>query len=100
MVWEGVPEPVQVVWREAPLPVEEIGWIRPRRCCRQLYARFDPRHYRLDVRQAPLCASSIAHDADKKRWLMMQLLHHSDGGSYDLEVMQAEMQAHLLGRQA
>ena len=55
MVWEGLPEPVQVVWRQAPLPVEEVE-LDPAAgdAARQLYERFDPRHYRMDVRQAPL----------------------------------------------
>ena len=65
----------------------------------QLYARFDPRHFRIDVRQAPLLRLYIAYDTDKDRWLMMQLLHHLAGDHTTLEVMQAEVQAYLLGQQ-
>ena len=55
VVWEGLPEPVQVVWREAALPVEEVE-LDPGAgdVAGQLYARFNPRQYRIDVRQAPL----------------------------------------------
>ena len=64
----------------------------------QLYARFDPRHYRIDVRQAPLlrvydCAMTTAQG----RWLMLLLQHHLIGDHTTLEVMQEEIQAHLLG---
>ncbi len=99
VMWEGLPEPVQVVWREAPLPVEEVvldpavGDVGM-----QLHARFDPRQYRLDVRQAPLLRAYIAHDSIHERWLMMLLLHHLAGDHTTLEVMQEEIQAHLLGR--
>ena len=62
----------------------------------QLYARFDPRRFRSDVRQAPLLRLYIAYDAERKRWLMMQLLHHLAGDHTTLEVMQAEVQAYLL----
>ena len=64
----------------------------------QLYARFDPRRYRIDVRQAPLLRLYIAYDGEQDRWLMMVLLHHLVGDHTTLEVMQAEIQAHLLGR--
>ena len=54
----------------------------------QLYARFDPRHYRIDVRQAPLLRASIAHDEAEERWLMMLLLHHLASDHNTMEVMQ------------
>src|SRR5262249_48203970 len=74
--WEGLPEPVQVVWRQAPLIIEEIGF-KPGASdvAEQLQARFDPRRYRFDIRQAPLMRVYIAHDALNDRWLMMHLFH-------------------------
>src|SRR5262249_6016010 len=54
IVWEGLPEPAQVVWREAPLPVEEVT-LNPSEgeAVDQLRARFNPQRIRIDVRQAP-----------------------------------------------
>ena len=99
VVWEGLSEPVQVVWREAPVPVEEVV-LDPAKgeVAKQLYARFDPRHYRIDVRQAPLLRVYIAQDAAQGRWLFLMLLHHLAGDHTTLEVMNAESQAHLWGR--
>ena len=75
VLWEGLPEPLQVVWRTAPLAVDEVA-IDPNLgdVAEQLAARFDPRHYRIDVRQAPLLRVAIAQDHD--RWVML-LLHAS-----------------------
>ena len=58
VVWEGLPEPVQVVWRERSLAVEEVELdAAAGDVAEQLYARFNPRRYRMDVRQAPLAAA-------------------------------------------
>ena len=88
-----------MVWREAVLPVEEVE-LDPGTgdVAGQLYARFNPRQYRIDVRQAPLLRVYIAKDEEKERWLMVLLLHHLAGDLVTLEVMQEEMEAHLLGR--
>ena len=44
------------------------------------------------------CGLYIAEDEEQERWLMLLLLHHLAGDHTTLEVMQEEIQAHLLGR--
>ena len=99
VLWEGLTEPVQVVWRQAKLPVEErvlssedaVGEVRE---------RFDARHYRFDVRRAPLQRACIAYDKSRDRWLLMWLSHHLVFDHTTLEIVFSEVQAHLRGEQA
>jgi amino acid adenylation domain-containing protein/natural product biosynthesis luciferase-like monooxygenase protein len=63
-----------------------------------LYARFDPRGYRIDIRQAPLLRAYIAEDRENHRWLMMLLLHHLVDDNTSLKRMHEEIEAYLLGR--
>ena len=97
VLWEGLPEPVQVVWRQAFLEVEEVE-VAGDDASQQLYARFDPRHFRIDVRRAPLFRMYVTYDRENDRWLLLQLLHHLAGDHTTLEVLQAEVQAYLLGQ--
>jgi len=101
VLWEGVPEPVQVVWRRAPLPMEEIE-LDPAAgdASEQFYARFNPRRFRIDVRRAPMLLLYTAWDRPNQRWLLMILMHHLAGDHTTLEVMQMEIKEHLLGQQA
>jgi len=98
LVWEGLPEPVQVVWREALLTVEEIT-LDPSEgeVADQLLARFDPRRIRLDLSQAPLMRCIVTTDAVRGRWLLLWLSHHLTTDHMALEVMIREAQAALLG---
>ncbi|WP_435870123.1 amino acid adenylation domain-containing protein [Eleftheria terrae] len=96
VLWEGLPEPVQVVWRQAPLAVELIE-LDPAEGdpASQLQERFDPRRSRIDVRQAPLMRLYVAPDT-QGRWLLMQLFHHLAIDHTALGMVQAEIQAQLL----
>jgi amino acid adenylation domain-containing protein len=77
VAWEGLPEPVQVVWREAKLAIEETAIDSENNdAAEQLLERYDPRHYRLDVRVAPMLNGFTAHDTKKGRWLLLLLSHH------------------------
>ncbi|MFG6449813.1 amino acid adenylation domain-containing protein, partial [Roseateles sp. BYS180W] len=72
-LWEGIPEPVQVVARSARLEVE---WLEPP------ITGIDPRvrlaahaaRHRIDVRRAPMLAAIAVQEGD--RWLMQLLSHH------------------------
>ncbi|WP_438943876.1 condensation domain-containing protein, partial [Pseudomonas sp. N8] len=98
VVWQGFDTPVQVVWRQAQLMVEEVvladaaGDIAT-----QLQDRFDPRHYRLDITRAPMLRLAFAQDAVNGRWVAVLLFHHMALDHTAMEVVQHEMQAHLLG---
>ncbi|MDO7929874.1 amino acid adenylation domain-containing protein, partial [Pseudomonas sp. KFB-139] len=98
IVWEGLDEPMQVVWQEARLGFDEVvldpadGDI-----ARQLQERFDTRHYRMDVRQAPLMRLVWAADPLNSRWVAMLLFHHMALDHAALELVQHETQAFLLG---
>jgi amino acid adenylation domain-containing protein len=97
VVWEGLREPVQVVWREARLRVEEVELEGRAEAWKELYARFNPRTYRMDVRESPLLRIYIAEDKGNNSWLMMLLLHHLVDDNTSFRKMQSEIQACLLG---
>ncbi len=97
VVWEGLPEPVQVVWREAPLAIEEVVMDSSADVVSRLRASFDPSIIRLDVRRAPLMRCVIAHDAANDRWLMLWLNHHLAGDHMTQKIMALEAEAVLQG---
>ena len=98
IAWEGLGEPVQVVWRDAPLQVEEVTLdLAVGDVAEQMQARFNPRRFRIDVRQAPLIRAFIAYDSANDRWLLMLLMHHLATDHTALEIVVEEIQAHLLG---
>ncbi|HYH82963.1 MAG TPA: condensation domain-containing protein, partial [Longimicrobium sp.] len=98
MAWEGLQEPVQVVWRHAPLPVEEVRLdAEAGDAAGQLWRRYDPRRYRMDLGRAPLLRACIAEDPARGRWLLLMLTHHLTSDHESLEVQREEILAHLRG---
>ncbi|WAK03777.1 AMP-binding protein [Methylobacter sp. YRD-M1] len=99
VVWEGLPEPVQVVWREARLAVENFV-VDPEagEAAEQLLERYDPRHYRIDVKVAPLIDGFTAYDPKENRWLLLLLSHHLALDHTALDILLEEIQMHQLGQ--
>ncbi|HET7460394.1 MAG TPA: amino acid adenylation domain-containing protein [Longimicrobium sp.] len=99
VAWEGLREPVQVVWRHAPLPVEEVA-LDAEDAAGELWRRFEPRRYRMELGRAPLRRACIAEDRARGRWLLLLLTHHLTSDHESLEVQREEISAHLRGREA
>ncbi|NWA25218.1 non-ribosomal peptide synthetase, partial [Pseudomonas gingeri] len=101
VLWEGLDSPVQVVWRKARLHLEAVeldpavGDVGV-----QLHDRFDPRHYRLDIGQAPLMRLAYTEDPFSQRITAMLLFHHMALDHTALDVVRDEMQAYLQGQAA
>ena len=63
MLWEGLAEPVQVVWRQARFEPEVLEDIEGDAGSALLRSRGRPPAFRLDVRRAPLLRGFAAYDA-------------------------------------
>jgi amino acid adenylation domain-containing protein len=96
--WDGLSQPVQLVQRQAPLPIHTITLDVEGDAIEQLHARTDPRHVRLDLQRGPLLAAYIARDPHSAEWMMVLLNHHIVSDHVTVEFIVAEIQAILLGR--
>ncbi|NKF30217.1 amino acid adenylation domain-containing protein [Pseudomonas sp. BGM005] len=100
ILWEHLDDPVQVVWREAPLVCEEVDLNDREDVLAQLLARHDPQYFRLDLQQAPLLRLVFAEDPANNRVVALLLFHHMIMDHVALDVVRREIQAYLSGRDA
>ncbi|EZP30954.1 non-ribosomal peptide synthase/polyketide synthase [Pseudomonas sp. RIT288] len=97
--WAGLDAPVQVVWRRAELPVEDVTLPDAASdVLAYLHERFDARHFRLDVTQAPLMRLAHAWDEAGQRVIATLLFHHMALDHSALDVVRHEMRACLTGQ--
>ena len=107
VLWEGLAEPVQVVYRQAPLLIE---WLAHEveatpdtasvSVAERLNACIDPRYQRIDVRQAPMLRAVAAHDPEQNRWLLQLPSHHLVADHTTMELIVKEMALIQQGREA
>ncbi|HEX6376103.1 MAG TPA: amino acid adenylation domain-containing protein [Allosphingosinicella sp.] len=101
LVWDGLREPVQVVWRRAPLVLEEPA-IDPAggAILADLHDHFDPRRHGMDLNRAPLIRIGAAFDPEQDRWVAMLMIHHLIDDNLTLKLFMGEVGAHMAGEQA
>ena len=96
VAWRGLPEPVQVVWRQAELPVTEVTvTAADGQAAAGLLAAAGER---MDLGQAPLLrvyAAAVPGDAD--RWLGLVQVHHLLLDHTGLDVVLEEIRALVSG---
>lgn len=96
IVWEGLAEPVQVVWRRVRMRIDEIQ-------IGEEQTGASPRNLvpcRLDVRHAPMMRGLVFKDADNGRWTLNMSLHHLVGDLKTLENLISETLAIIQGAAA
>ncbi|MBD2785013.1 amino acid adenylation domain-containing protein [Xenorhabdus sp. DI] len=101
--YEGLSRPVQVVWREAELVVEDVGekWQqtgeeRHEDLQAALTQYCNPAIQRFDMTKAPLQRCLYFYDAKQNEWVLLHLLHHMTVDHTTIEKMQQEIEARLL----
>ncbi|GFE83703.1 hypothetical protein GCM10011487_57030 [Steroidobacter agaridevorans] len=98
VLWEELRQPVQIVYREATLHVDEIvlnAMNSPRDCIEELLRQ---ERQTVDLRCAPLMRLWVATDEAKGQSYALLQLHHMIFDHTTLEVLTAEIVAHLEGR--
>ncbi|WTN46695.1 amino acid adenylation domain-containing protein [Streptomyces sp. NBC_00631] len=98
LVWEGLPEPVQVVWRRAVVPVTETTvpeGVRGQEAAAHL---LDAAGSWMDLRLAPLLRVHVAAEPGGDRWLALVQVHHLLQDHTALEVVMGEVAAFMAGR--
>ncbi|MBA0088255.1 MAG: hypothetical protein HRJ53_24995, partial [Acidobacteria bacterium Pan2503] len=95
--WEQLPRPVQVVYRQVRLPVEEIALEPERAALEQLQERMRPERQRLDLQRAPLMRLQIAADPQGEQWYVLLQTHHLVCDNESLDILLSEVGSHLKG---
>ncbi|MBT2234823.1 amino acid adenylation domain-containing protein [Nonomuraea sp. NEAU-A123] len=96
IVWEGLREPVQVVWRRAVMPVEEVE-LDPSGTdpVAELVTRGGTS---MDLGRAPLIGMHTAALPGTGKWLALVRIHHMVQDHTALEVLLDEVRAFLTGQ--
>ncbi|PHM72994.1 non-ribosomal peptide synthetase [Xenorhabdus sp. KJ12.1] len=96
--WQDLAQPVQVVWRRAPLHIHHFIPTTENEVLSQLSAHTDPHHNRLNLNLAPLFSADIAYDAAQDEWLLSLRFHHLVSDHMTLELIFAEIAQVLQGQ--
>ncbi|MDX3315291.1 condensation domain-containing protein, partial [Streptomyces sp. ME08-AFT2] len=101
IVWEGLREPVQVVWRRATLPIREV--VLDARSADPVAELVAAGGLAMDLGLAPLMSVHVAAIPDSAQptgggWLALIRAHHMVRDHTALEVLLAEVNAFLAGR--
>ncbi|WP_068713714.1 non-ribosomal peptide synthetase [Vibrio tritonius] len=99
MAWEGLQEPVQVVWRSAEITIQDLVLDGEEDVALALQRHFAPEFTRMDLHHAPLIQAYRVEDKANGRWLLCLLIHHLCNDHTTLELMVAEVMAILSGKE-
>ncbi|MEU5221025.1 amino acid adenylation domain-containing protein, partial [Streptomyces sp. NPDC020807] len=98
IVWEGLREPVQVVWRHATLPITDVALDADD--TDPVAALVAAGGYAMDLGEAPLIRIHAAAVPGGEQWLALVRVHHMVRDHTALDILMEEVRAFLDGRGA
>jgi natural product biosynthesis luciferase-like monooxygenase protein/amino acid adenylation domain-containing protein len=98
MRWKGLRKPIQIVHRNALMPVYELSARSDEEAMDVLLSKTDPERNRLDLEHAPLLQASIIKKNNDSGWIMGLLYHHLVCDHVTLDLLISEVREVLAGR--
>jgi hypothetical protein len=98
VLWEHLPRPLQVVYRSASLPVEEIALDERHDAVLQLREQMKPQAAKQNLRQAPLMRLQVTAKPYDGNWYAVLRVHHLVCDHQTLMTILAESASYLTGR--
>ncbi|BBN81297.1 hypothetical protein PA25_12820 [Pseudoalteromonas sp. A25] len=99
ILWEHLSQPVQVVCRQATLPVEWIELDPTKDYLAQMQHRDAHQILNLDLQTAPLLKVSAAHDKSNDEFVIRLLDHHIISDHVSMAIVQQELEMCFKGQQ-
>jgi amino acid adenylation domain-containing protein len=100
VLWEDLPQPVQVVHRRVILPVEEVALEANIEPSAEIGKWMQRARQRMDLREAPLLRLEAAADPIHGHWYALLRFHHIVCDHVSLAILCEELTACLEGRES
>lgn len=99
LYWEGISQPVQIVYRTADLPITDVALPPSDDPVAALIAAVNPPSLQFDLRRPPLVRLFCASEGGD-RWLVLKTFHHAIDDNTSLKQLKAEIAALASGQSA
>ncbi|WP_045825502.1 non-ribosomal peptide synthetase [Teredinibacter turnerae] len=100
IIWENLPRSVQVVYRDAPLKINEITLDTDRDAVAQFEEMMSLEGRHIDLTRAPVVGLTIAQDEKTGLWIVLQQQHHLMCDQVSMEIEFQDIMALMEGRGA
>lgn len=97
VLWEGLPRPVQVVYRSVSMPIQEASLDPKRDPVEQLKERMRE-HQRIELRRAPMLRFEVAENMRGPEAYVLLRVHHLVCDAESLETLLGEVSVFIEGR--
>jgi amino acid adenylation domain-containing protein len=98
-VWNGLAEPLQLVWRQAPLSINELARTSEVSFDEQIAELSSSDNLTMDASKAPMLTAEYLLDDGSQKCVLFLKIHHLVHDNISLQIIEAELLAFLTGEE-